>query len=72
LIVWNVQDGKQIASFTQKAFNADLWYFIIVLVISNISSFRPSIKWNDEETICARMVTNEIQFYEGNFNNIVR
>ena len=50
LIVWNPKTGEQIASWHQKTFHIDYW---------------PTIQWSDDEKLAARMVKNNIHFYDG-------
>jgi len=48
LIIWETATGTKLAGFIQKAISPDIW---------------PVIRWSGDETISARIVTNEIQFF---------
>lgn len=57
LCVWNTKTGEEVAHFIQKAFMKENW---------------PSLRWSDDEVICGRMVSNEVQFYAGKIGQVVR
>ncbi len=50
LLVWSVASGDVVARFTQKAFSKQTW---------------PSVQWSEDEAIAARMVSSEIQIFNG-------
>lgn len=57
LNVFHVQTGDNVLSFTQK--NVADWYF------RNIpSNCSRNIEWTEDESYCAKQVSNEVQFFE--------
>ena len=60
LIVWrlNADSAERVAAFTQKQFDKAQW---------------PTFQFTDDEKIAARMVSNEVQFFEiENLRAVVR
>lgn len=58
LILWSVQDGQSVASWSQKNYSSETW---------------PSLKWSDDEKVCGHLVSNQVDFYEnGNYISIVQ
>jgi hypothetical protein len=62
LTVVRLDGAESVLQFTQK--NPSEWY-IISMVISR------KIEWTEDEAFCAKMATNEIQFFDAkNFGKV--
>jgi len=56
LIIWDLKTGEQAGSFVQKVYVPELW---------------PSIRFSPDEKFAARMVSNEVHFYQcPDFQNV--
>jgi len=57
LLIWNIQSGKIEGEFVQKQFLPELW---------------PPIQWSASESYCARMISNQILFFENSFESAAK
>ena len=63
LVVWSVAEEKAIAKFIQKNYSSANWYHSL-RAHRKFISFRPSVRWSEDESVCTRMVNNQILFFE--------
>ena len=58
LMIWNVENGDKVASFTQKS--QSQWYpFLFYYCIFMVRN----VQWTQDEAFCARSVSSELHVY---------
>eukprot|EP00941_MAST-03F_sp_MAST-3F-sp1_P002181 g2181.t1 len=50
MIIWNVSSGKEVGGFIERVWSKQTW---------------PPLRWTVDESVCAKMVTNQVQLFQG-------